>query len=83
MKRTIQLFFMLLVFGSLSSQSKMTIGRCTFEGKQPKTIVSIGGVKIYHNGTMKCTGTSGGVNVWTGNGDVWVIFFQFKRYFKV
>jgi hypothetical protein len=78
MKKTIQLFFVLLVFGSLNSQTKMNIGRCTFEGKQPTTIVSTGSVTIYHNGTMKCTGTSGGVNVWTGNGDVWVIFSDSK-----
>ena len=27
-----------------------------------------------HNGSVKITTIRGGVNVWTGNGDVWVIY---------
>jgi hypothetical protein len=80
MKNFLFLFFLMLTFTlvDLNSQSKMSIGRCTFEGKQPTTIVSTGTLTIYHNGSMKRTGTNGGVNIWSGNGDVWVIFSDSK-----
>jgi hypothetical protein len=41
---------------------------------QPSTIIITGTVTIYHNGSMIRSGTNGGVNIWQGNGDVWVIF---------
>ncbi|MBC8147998.1 MAG: hypothetical protein H8E98_08460 [Bacteroidetes bacterium] len=50
------------------------IGKCRFEGNKPSKSFSYGSLQIYHNGTVKRTGTSGSKNVWSGSGDIWVIY---------
>ena len=29
---------------------------------------------LYHNGSFRQTGTEGSVNIWKGDGDIWVIY---------
>jgi hypothetical protein len=74
MKLTLLILSLLFTLVVSNGQSRMSIGKCIFEGKQPSTIIINGTVTIYHNGSMKRTSTNGGVNIWQGNGDVWVIF---------
>jgi len=50
------------------------IGKCRFEGRKPSNCLNYGTLQIYHNGTVKKTGTRGSKNVWAGSGDVWVIY---------
>ena len=52
----------------------MSIGGIRFEGNRPSNCTSYGGMQVYHNGSVKKTGSRGGKSVWTGSGDVWVIF---------
>lgn len=51
-----------------------TVGKCKFEGTPPKQSTSHGRVVVYHNGTVRITGTSGSKSVWSGSGDIFVIF---------
>lgn len=51
----------------------MSIGRCSFKGDRPSSATLIrGNVNII--GNVRQTGTRGGVNLWKGDGDVWVIY---------
>lgn len=50
------------------------IGKCRFDGNRPSKATHRGGLEVMHNGSVKITTIRGGVNVWTGNGDVWVIY---------
>jgi len=50
------------------------IGKCRFEGNRPSNCLNYGTLQVYHNGTVKKTGSRGGENVWKGSGDVWVIY---------
>jgi len=52
----------------------MLIGGCRFEGSKPSNCTNFGGTQIYHNGSVKKTQIRGGKSVWTGSGDVWVIY---------
>lgn len=62
----------LFLIGVGSSQG-VSIGRCTFKGSRPSTSTLIrGDVNII--GDVRQTGTRGGVSVWKGDGDVWVIY---------
>ena len=56
------------------TQMGYIIGRCTFSGTRPSQGTIRGGLEIMHNGGVKITSIRGGVNVWTGSGDVWVIY---------
>jgi len=51
-----------------------SIGKCSFNGTRPSQGTTRGGIQVLHNGTVKITQTRGGVNVWTGSGDVAVIY---------
>lgn len=51
-----------------------SIGKCSFSGTRPSQGTTRGGINVLHNGTVKITQTRGGVNVWTGSGDVAVIY---------
>ena len=51
-----------------------SVGRCSFDGHRPSSNSSYGTVTVIHNGTVKITGSSGIKSVWTGTGDVYVIF---------
>ena len=63
-----------LLVSVYSFSQTTTIGSCTFKGKKPTKINVVGNMEIYHNGSVKNTQVSGGKNIWTGDGDVWVIF---------
>jgi len=51
-----------------------SIGRCRFEGSQPRNCSHSGNITYYHGGDVRRTQTSGSKNIYTGTGDVWVIF---------
>lgn len=51
-----------------------TIGKCRFTGNRPPKCTNYGTLQIYHSSDFKKSGTSGGKNVWSGSGDVWVIY---------
>jgi hypothetical protein len=51
-----------------------SVGRCSFKGTRPSRGTTRGGIQVLHNGTVKITKIRGGVNVWTGSGDVAVIY---------
>ena len=36
--------------------------------------ISSGGMQIYYNGSVKNTGSSGGKNIWSGDGDICVVY---------
>ena len=68
------------VIGFVSfGQSRTLIGNCTFNkdsnNRAPSNTVSIGGdIQLHHNGSFRQTGSEGSVNIWKGNGDIWVIY---------
>lgn len=77
MKQFILMATMLLTFGFVNAQSATLIGKCKFTGAQPGkgSSLSIGGdVQLYHNGSFKNTSIGGGVNYYTGDGDIWIIY---------
>lgn len=51
-----------------------SIGRCSFSGTKPSQGTNIGGLYVLHNGTVKITSHRGTLQVWTGSGDVVVIY---------
>ena len=51
-----------------------SVGKCNFSGTRPSQGTTRGRINVLHNGTVKITGTRGGINIWTGNGDVAVIY---------
>ena len=51
-----------------------SIGKCKFEGSRPSRGTNYGGLQVYHNDGVKITSSRGGKKVWTGNGDVWVVY---------
>jgi hypothetical protein len=77
MKNLFILVTMLLAFGTANAQSSTLIGKCKFEGQQPGkgTSLLIGSdMQLYHNGSFKRTLIEGGVDVNTGDGDIWIIY---------
>ena len=57
------------------SYADSTIGRCQFFGDRPSSGSSIGGMKVYHNGTGRITGSRGRQQIYrVDGGDVWVIY---------
>lgn len=59
---------------SINAQTGHNIGKCKFNGKKPKTSNIVGRMQYYHNGNVRRTKIEGGKDVYTGDGDVWVIF---------
>lgn len=77
MKKVLILATLLLTFVFVNAQSATLIGKCRFTGPQPGkgTSLLIGGdVQLYHNGSFKQTSIGGGVNYYTGDGDIWIIY---------
>jgi hypothetical protein len=63
--------------GFENAQSSTLIGKCRFTGPQPGKGVSLligSDVQLYHNGSFKVTTIGGGVDYYTGNGDIWIIY---------
>ena len=51
-------------------------GSCSFDGKRPSKSFSFGSLQIYHNGSVKKTGTRGTKQIWSGDGDVCVVYIR-------
>ena len=51
-------------------------GNCYFKGTRPSKRVDHGSMQIYHNGSVKRTATRGGKNVWSGDGDICVVYIR-------
>lgn len=68
---------LLFTFNFINAQSSTLIGRCKFTGTQPGkgTSLLIGSdIQLYHNGSFKKTSIGGGVDYYTGDGDIWIIY---------
>lgn len=50
------------------------VGKCNFSGKRPSHKTIRGGIEVLHNGTVKITSIRGGKNIWTGSGDIAVVY---------
>ena len=60
---------------SLPATADMTIGNCKFYGDKPSREISIGGMRVMHNGTGRVTRTVGKKRFFeTKGGNIWVIF---------
>jgi len=60
---------------SLPATADMNIGNCKFYGDKPSREVSIGGMRVMHNGTGRVTRTVGKKRFFeTKGGSIWVIF---------
>jgi len=51
--------------------------RNTQLGKGSSLLIG-GDVQLYHNGSFKRTSIGGGVDYYTGDGDIWIIFRNLK-----
>ena len=72
MKRMMLLF---AFFGMLTvAMADWTYGTARFTGSQPSSCLHHGTVLIWYNGSLTQTGTSGGVEIWKGTGDICVVF---------
>ena len=62
-------------------------GPCSFDGSYMSKAINHGGMQIYYNGSVRSTGTSGGKQIWSGDGDICVVYSQKsqigKHIFKV
>lgn len=79
MRKNFFTILFILSVGMMFSQSATLIGRCRFEGKRPDrgSSTSIGGdLNLYHNGSFRQTGSEGSVNIWKGEGDIWIIYHR-------
>lgn len=77
MRKLLILATMLLTLGLANAQSGTLIGKCKFTGPQPgkgSSLLIGGDVQLYHNGSFKRTSIGGGVDYYTGDGDIWIIF---------
>jgi hypothetical protein len=74
MKRLYILMVFLISSVALSAQAYKHIGSCKFVGDRPQRQAQIGSLVYYHNGSVKKTKYEGGKDIYTGSGDVWVIF---------
>lgn len=77
MKYTVLLFVAIFAVNFANGQSATLIGNCRFIGPDPGrgTSLLIGNdVQLYHNGSFKRTSIGGGVEYYTGNGDLWIIY---------
>jgi hypothetical protein len=77
LKYTVLLFVAIFAVNFANAQSATLIGNCRFVGPDPGrgTSLLIGSdVQLYHNGSFKRTSIGGGVEYYTGNGDLWIIY---------
>ncbi|MDP6933660.1 MAG: hypothetical protein QGG40_12130 [Myxococcota bacterium] len=52
-----------------------SIGNCFFFGSQPSSGTTIGGMTVYHNGTLRLTGSRGNQSIYeVSGGEVWVLY---------
>ena len=72
--KNVLLISALLFSVSLNAQTSHSIGKCKFSGQKPKSSNIVGRMQYYHNGKVRRTRIEGGKDVYTGDGDVWVIF---------
>lgn len=60
-----------------SQTGAVSIGNCRFTGPEPGRGMSLSiasDVQLFHNGSFKQTSIGGGVNYYTGDGDIWIIY---------
>ena len=70
-----RLFILFMFCGMLiTAMADWTYGTATFKGSQPSSSLSHGGVIIWYNGSLTQTGLEGGVEIWSGTGDICVAF---------
>ena len=68
---------LMLVVTSSLAHADVSMGRCKFFGNQPSSGTSIGGMKVYHNGTLRLTGSRGAQKIYkVDGGEVWVIYSE-------
>lgn len=72
MKRIVICVFMALV--SLMAFADWSYGTASFRGQCPSRSMTIGGVQVWYNGSLRCRGTNGNVELWEGTGDICVVF---------
>jgi|688.fasta_scaffold487563_2 hypothetical protein len=81
MKKFFLLSAMMILLGVANAQSSTLIGKCKFTGTQPGkgTSLLIGSdIQLFHNGSFKRTSINGGVDCYTGDGDIWIIYKNSK-----
>ena len=54
-------------------------GNCHFKGPRLQKSFSHGSMQIYYNGSVKRTATRGGKNVWSGDGDICVVYIRAEQ----
>ena len=77
MKKITILAFLFLAISIAHAQTSTHIGKCRFEGPDPgkgRSLLIGSDVQLYHNGSFKVTSIGGGVDYYTGNGDIWIIY---------
>jgi hypothetical protein len=77
MKNLLIIATLLFTFNFINAQSSTLIGKCKFTGTQPGkgTSLLIGSdIQLYHNGSFRRTSIGGGVDYYTGDGDIWIIY---------
>ena len=79
MRKIILLTLVFFIVNATFSQSRVLIGRCEFykdkDNRAPSRQLAIGGdIDLYHNGSFRQTQLDGAVNVWKGDGDIWIIY---------
>lgn len=57
----------------ISAMADWTYGTATFKGSQPSSSMSIGGVRVWYNGSLTQKATEG-VEIWEGTGDICVVY---------
>ena len=54
-----------------------SVGSCRFEGSSINTSTKFGSeITIYYKGNIRNSGTSGSKKVWTGSGDICVVYHK-------
>lgn len=72
MKRILLLLVCMTSF--LAAMADWTFGTASFKGNKPSNGMSIGGVNVWYNGTLKHTMNMGGEECWEGTGDICVAY---------
>lgn len=74
--KALKRFFMITALSlvTIAAMADWTYGTATFKGNQPSKGMTIGGVSVWYNGTLKQTHTMGGVDYWECSGDICVAY---------
>ena len=72
MKKFILLLLALMLF--YPALADWTHGTARFKGEIPKCCLNAGGVRIWHNGSLRKVGVSGEIDIYEATGDVCVAY---------